>query len=114
VAGAEYRFHLPRLFTPRPEPSRIFGHDFRIAPPGPRGRPDWDLILKAFVDYAHTSSNNAQPGERSSDLLGAGVGVELQLKRYVTVRVDWGAAMHDAQEVNAGDNRFHIAATLVY
>lgn len=42
------------------------------------------------------------------------MGLELQLKRYFNVRVDWGIALHDADEVEAGDNRFHIAATFMY
>lgn len=114
LVTAEYRFHLPRVLTPQPQPTQVFGHDFRVAPPSPRGRPDWDLILKAFIDYAHTSNNNPQLGENDNDLLGVGVGTELQIKRYLSIRVDWGVALQDAQEVREGDNRFHIAATLMY
>jgi hemolysin activation/secretion protein len=114
LATAEYRFHLPRALAPQPEPTVLFGQDFRVRPPSPRGRPDWDLIAKLFIDYGHTSNNNSQVGEESNALLAVGTGIELQLKRYLTVRVEWAAALEDAEQVEAGENRFHIAATLVY
>lgn len=114
LATAEYRFHLPRVLAPQPEPTVLFGQDFRVRPASPRGRPDWDLIAKLFIDYGHTSNNNSQVGEESNALLSVGTGLEVQLKRYLTVRVEWAAALEDAEQVQAGENRFHIAATLVY
>ncbi len=114
IVSGEYRFHLPRVLSPRPEPTQLFGHDFRARPPAPRGRPDWDLILKAFVDYAHVSTNRDTPGEMTNDLVGTGAGVELWFKRNFNVRVEWGIALSAADEVDAGDNRFHIAATFAY
>lgn len=115
ILSAEYRFHLPRALAPNPEPGELFGQPFRWRPPSPRGRPDWDLILKAFVDYGTTSNNNPTAlGESSEDLVGLGVGAELQIKRYLTLRVEWAAALKDAEEQDAGENRVHIAATLMY
>lgn len=114
IVSGEYRFHIPRIFEPRPETDELFGQPFRWAPASARGRPEWDLIAKAFVDYARTTINEAGLGEADYHLLGTGVGLELQLKRYFNVRVDWGIALHDADEVEAGDNRFHIAATFMY
>lgn len=114
LVSAEYRFHLPRLFAIEQEPRQIFGQPFRVAPGSVRGRPDWDLILKAFVDYGQTSNNAFRTGDDNHDLIGTGVGAEVQIKRNLTVRVDWGIALKDADEVRAGDNRFHIVATMVY
>lgn len=114
VVSAEYRFHLPRVLAPQPEPGSLLGGDFRWRPPSPRGRPDWDLILKAFVDYGHTSNNGEVIGETNQDLLGAGAGAELQLKQNLTLRVEWAAALKDAEEQDAGESRVHIAATLMY
>lgn len=114
ILSAEYRFHLPRALAPNPEPGRLLGRPFRFAPPSPRGRPDWNLLLKAFVDYAHLGNNSPTLGEGDEDLLGAGVGAELQLMQYLTLRVEWAAALNDVEEQDAGENRVHLSATISY
>lgn len=111
----EYRYHLPRQLAPGPE-GTLFNHPFHWAPPHANGRPDWDLIFRAFVDYGHVSSNEPRVvTESDDDLLGAGVGIELQLKRNLNLRVDWAAAINDVEGGSeAGDNRFHFVGTLLY
>jgi hypothetical protein len=114
IASAEYRYHVPRAFAPRAEPGELFGQPFRWRPPSPRGRPDWDFIIKAFIDYGRADPNSPIPGEFTENLLGAGIGADLVIKRNLTVRVDWGVALRDASDVTAGSNRFHVAATVLY
>ena len=94
------------------------GAGFRWAPQQPYGVTDWDLILKGFVDVGATSTNDPLLGEFDNTLVGAGVGVELQFKRHVNLRLDWGVAMADADAAgggnDAGDNRFHFVLTFLY
>lgn len=118
VATAEYRFHLPRVLAPR-EPSNIYGHPFKVAPDRELGRPDWDLILRGFIDmgYAHIN-DRISSFEKSETLVGVGIGAELQVKRYATLRIDWGFALKDTetgtQDVDSGDDRLHVSLTLMY
>jgi hemolysin activation/secretion protein len=115
IATAEYRFHLPRVFTPEPDPRQIFGQPFRVAPQHVYGRPDWDLILRGFADYAHTWNNNRATFESDHDLASVGVGAELLIKRNFNIRVDWGYVLETLQaKEQAGDSRFHIVATFLY
>lgn len=131
IASAEYRFHYPRIFAVS-EPGSIGENkqswaqnfmganmsNFRFAPQEPFGRADWDLIFKGFVDVGSTDIAFAQPGEDSFTLVGAGVGVEFQFKRYLTARLDWGFALTDVDQaangVDAGDNEVHFLLTGVY
>ena len=55
---AEYRYHVPRAFAIEEEPRQLFGQPFRYAPQYVYGRPDWDLILKAFVDVGFVEIND--------------------------------------------------------
>ncbi|GMV25394.1 MAG: hypothetical protein AMXMBFR58_14250 [Phycisphaerae bacterium] len=122
IGSAEYRFHLPRVLKPSTDPNSTFSW----RPPGPYGRPDWDLILRAFVDVGHTTNSNIQPAFESDEtLVGAGLGAELQIARNLNFRVDWGIALDEIDgrsedgapldsPVSAGSNRFHIAFTLLY
>gem|GEM_PF-233807 len=120
IASAEYRFHLPRVFAPNQEPGSVFGHPFKWAPQYVFGRPDWDLILKGFVDYGFTMNSKREVAfEDDHELLSAGVGVELLLKRNFSIRVDWGYVLKaiEAQGnalANEGDNRFHVVGTILY
>ena len=116
---AEYRLHVPKLFGIEPDPSNtaLFGSPFRVAPQTVYGPTDWDFVVKAFADYAHTwvvndpASRVVEPGE---DLASVGLGLELLYKRNLSVRADWGFALTDVDETQAGDHRFHIAATILY
>ena len=113
---AEYRFHVPRVFAvdENPYDTMLFGKPFRWAPQEVYGRPDWDLILKAFVDLGATRVNDPVIGESNEDLLGVGIGAELQVKRNLNVRVDYGWALEDAGSTRSGDSRLHFQGTLLY
>jgi hemolysin activation/secretion protein len=131
IGSAEYRFHWPRTWGVS-EPGTVKGrpvewarnmlgermNNFRYAPQEPFGRADWDLIFKGFLDAGVTDVSAAVPGEDSYTLVGAGVGVELQIKRYLTARLEWGFALADVDqpgaETDTGDNRVHFLITGVY
>jgi hypothetical protein len=120
----EYRFHLPRVLPIQPTPARlpVIG-DFRVAPTQVYGRPDWDLILRTFVDAGRTIQAKRVPGENNETLVSTGLGLELQVFKLrflsnLTLSFDWGHALRDARldttnEVEAGDDRFHFLATIV-
>lgn len=112
---AEYRYHLPRQFEPG-APRSLFGSPVQWRPANAQARPDWDLIFRTFVDYGSVSNNSpVLPTEDNADLLTAGVGIELQFKRNLNLRIDWAAALKDvAGEAEAGDSRVHFVGTLVY
>jgi hypothetical protein len=113
IATAEYRLHAPRLFGAS-EPGKVFGEDFKWAPQNEYSWPDWDLIAKAFVDYGRTSVNDPVPGEENQDLLGAGVGLELQLKRNFNIRIDWAWALKEIPGTTEGSSQIHIVGTILY
>ena len=119
IAGtAEYRFHLPRVFPIQQDPTKtpfLWDKSFRFSPQQPYGKPDWDLIFRAFVDVAEVVNSSRQSFEKDATLVGSGVGVEFQYKQNFNLRVDWGAALTDIpDEVKAGSNRFHITTTILY
>jgi hemolysin activation/secretion protein len=118
---AEYRLHIPKLFALEPDPCNtpLFGQPFRWAPQTVYGPTDWDLMFKTFVDYAHTrieSDPANTAAENDKDLLGVGVGLEFLYKRNLSIRADWGFALigTDTFRTDAGDSRFHVAATVLY
>ena len=116
---AEYRLHVPKLFAIESDPSKtsLFGSPFRFAPQTVYGQTDWDFIVKAFADYAHTWIVSDPAGgvvEANEDLASVGLGLELLYKRNLSVRADWGYALTSVDETQAGDHRFHIAATILY
>jgi hemolysin activation/secretion protein len=115
----EYRLHIPKLFALEPDPGStpLFGQPFRWAPQTVYGPTDWDAVFKMFIDMAHTweeedPSNSAV--EADEDIMSVGLGLEFLYKRNLSVRMDWGFALTDLDATEMGDNRFHIAATLLY
>lgn len=111
----EYRWHIPRSFGLQAEPGTLFNQPFRWAPQQVYGRPDWDLILKGFVDIGQTYISDAFSFEDDQTLLGVGVGLEVQLKRNVNLRLDWGFALEDIDGlVDEGDDRLHFVATILF
>jgi hemolysin activation/secretion protein len=69
------------------------------------------------VDAAQVCSEDKPSFERNYTLVGTGLGVELQYKQHLNIRVDWGVALNsvpDPEGVTAGSNRFHISLTLLY
>jgi outer membrane protein assembly factor BamA len=118
IGTAEYRFHVPRVFAIQPEPEKtpfLWDKRFRWSPAQVYGKPDWDLIARAFVDVAQVNSNDKPSFEQNYTLVGTGLGLELQYKQNFNLRVDWGVALNSvADQVSAGSNRFHISATFLY
>lgn len=115
----EYRLHIPKLLALEPDPGStpLFGQPFRWSPQTVYGPTDWDAVFKLFMDMAHTwieedPANSA--AEADEDLMSVGVGLEFLYKRNLSVRMDWGFALTDLDQTEMGDNRFHIAATLLY
>lgn len=109
IASAEYRFHLPRFMAPG-APGTLIGRPFRYRPEDRNGSPDWDLVLKAFLDVGRATGD----GLESATLVGAGVGAELSVLRNLSFRLDWGVALKSARDVNSGDNRLHFVGTILY
>ncbi|MEX2217759.1 MAG: ShlB/FhaC/HecB family hemolysin secretion/activation protein [Phycisphaerales bacterium] len=116
VVSAEYRFHLPRTFAIQEDPTQtpLFGQPFRVSPDQRYGRPDWDLIFRGFVDAGRVTQSDRQAFEENNTLVGAGVGVEFLFKRNLNLRVDWGFALRDARDTDAGESRVHFVGTILY
>lgn len=96
----------------------MFGRPFRFRPQQVYGRPDWDLIFKTFFDIgkANNFDRLPRPLEDNHLLMGCGLGMELQVLRNFSIRVDYGVALRgiDVRAVDAGDQRLHVVATLSY
>lgn len=124
VASAEYRYHVPRAlrpsgsFTEPREPMRILGQPFRFRPQHVYGLTDWDFVLKAFFDVGKAVCHDRlpEPLEDNRLLMSVGLGGELRLLRNLSVRLDYGVALRgfDEREVDAGDQRLHVIATLSF
>ena len=117
IGSLEYRFHVPQIFQVQREPAQVpLIGDFRVARQHVYGRPDWDLVLRAFVDGARVLQSNRVSFERNETLIGAGIGAELQLWRNVIGRVDLGVALDesDTLDVKRGDTEVHISVTTLY
>lgn len=115
IGNVEYRLHIPRLFAIRPEPGTLFGQTFRWAPQQVYGRPDWDLLMRAFFDVGRVMYSERRNYENEQTLMGTGLGVELVYKRNFSVRVDWAVALEGIEnQVTSGSDRFHILATFLY
>jgi hemolysin activation/secretion protein len=117
LATAEYRFHLPRALGISPNPTKfnVFGDPFRLLPQQPYQRPDWDLILRGFVDGGQVLQSSIVTGEFNDTLVGAGVGAELQIYQNIDVRGDWALALTNLTDrVKTGNSRFTLLVTLLY
>ncbi|MBY0112483.1 MAG: hypothetical protein K2Y21_06650 [Phycisphaerales bacterium] len=119
LGTAEYRFHLPRVLTVEPDPTKtkLFGRPFRYSPQQPYGRADWDLIFRAFIDVGRTVNSRIESFESNATLIGAGVGLEFQFQQNLSLRLDYGVALRGVQAtdpVSAGDGRLHFVLTVLY
>jgi len=123
VATAEYRFHVPRILKPKAEPTKlpVFNAPFRVAPPQVYGRPDWDLIFRAFYDVGRVVNNHRASYERDYTLQGIGVGLELRIKNNFSVRCDCATALNNISDpvsnektVNSGNKEIHAICTLSF
>jgi hemolysin activation/secretion protein len=69
-----------------------------------------------FYDWARVKRNNRFPAEPNDRLRGVGVGAELALKRWLSVRFDWAVGLDDARNGAVGNNgsEGHVSVTLFY
>jgi hemolysin activation/secretion protein len=115
VGSVEYRLHIPRLLNPRAPQKKVFGKPFKVARDSVYGRPDWDLVAKAFFDFGTTLLNDEVATEDEQTLVGAGLGVEFLFRRNLSFRADFGFALEDVDtRVSAGDSEVHFAATFLF
>jgi hemolysin activation/secretion protein len=119
IGSAEYRLHVPRLLYPDANAPHlpVLG-TVKIRPEHVYGRPDWDFILKAFVDAARVKTQNSHDPqisyESNETLIGIGLGAELQLLKYLSVRVDVGWPQRGLENASIDRPEFHTALTLRY
>ena len=125
IGTFEYRFHIPRSLPVVREPMRLpLLGDFRAAPQQVYGRPDWDLILRAFVDVGRAVRNKrdklaAGTPEKNQTLIGAGIGAELQFRSNLRARIDWATALQDTtgnlkNSAEIGDSEVHVLFSILY
>lgn len=119
IGSIEYRYHLGRSTPINSETTDLFGQGFRSSRTQPYGSADWDLILKGFLDVARISPNDAPFFERAETLVGAGVGVEAQVRSNLTLRLDYGMAftplgVGTSRSVDVGDSRLHFLAQFAF
>lgn len=117
IGSAEYRFHLPRALSPGAPRKDVTDDQFRWRPTESGQAPDWDLLARGFLDVARTiQSDRNTDFEFNETLVGTGLGLELIVRRNLSIRADWGIALKDMDsgEVTSGSNRFHLSATFVY
>jgi len=107
LGTAEYRFHIPRSLPIRRRPVDLpWVGDFRVSPQQVYGRPDWDLVFRAFVDAGKSIRNNRQLAtgtEVDQTLVGAGVGLEFIFRGNFRARVDWAHGIYQSTTCDAGD-----------
>jgi len=126
IGSLEYRFHIPRIL-PIAKPLVVPGGlgDFRYTRPQVFANPDWDLIFRLFFDVADVNRNkklearNGTPLEFDETMRSAGAGLELQLRRNVNIRFDYGIALEgvregSTQEVRKYHQEYWLSATFLY
>jgi hemolysin activation/secretion protein len=120
MGTAEYRLHIPRLLRPRPGPARqvpLLG-EFRGRPQYVFGRPDWDLILRVFTEAGRAVKTSRIPGEYNNNLWGAGVGLELLLKRNISLRFDAAQALTpvrgSSETIHDNSREYRWLITILY
>ena len=85
-------------------------------------RPDWDLILKAFIDGGLTyiedpdDPNAAVFSEEDEDLFGVGIGAELQFMRYLRAGVDLAWPRSKLEDGRTGGDKpeVHVVVTVMF
>jgi len=115
TANLEYDCHIPRLLSPKAKPVKAPGiGDFRVFPPQKSVPPDWDFIIRPFLDYGQTWNSDIESTERNETLVGTGIGAELEIRRNLSVRLDWGVALSPTQDTKAGSSVVNFVLTLSY
>ncbi len=119
IGTVEYRFHLGKATPVTNETTNLFGTTFRNARTRPYGSADWDLIFSGFVDIGRVTVQDALFFENDETLVGVGVGIEAQLKRNLTLRLNYGMALTRigsglTTATDVGDSRLHFSATVAF
>ena len=125
VANLEYRLHLPRVLKPA-DTDRLNSLNppatpkFTLRPQTILGRPDLDVILRAFYDYGYVKNNDIFTAtEVDRTLMSVGVGAEAQVSRYLNLRVDVGFPLISETEktsrpVSVGSPRVSFVGVISY
>ncbi len=75
------------------------------------GKRTWDLIGRVFADAGYIDVADA-PSPNSASLASVGAGLELLVESErlsLSARVDWGTALLDAGEIDAGESETHVS-----
>ncbi len=123
-ATLEYALHLPRLLKPYATPDNPKGEipaGFKWRAPGVYALPDWDFIVRGFLDVGQVYSNQAKTNEVPSfTLASAGGGIELKASTHLSVRLDVGVVLKGINnpaaniQVGAGHTQATLIATFTY
>jgi len=123
IGSAEYRLHLARLLDPGGEPIElpVIG-PFHAFPRTVFARPDWDLILKAFVDGGLTYQEDGDDpsavvaNEEDESLFAVGLGAELQFMRYLRAGVDvaWPRSQLEDGSRGGDSPELHVVVTVMF
>ena len=122
ITSAEYRFHLPRALSVKRVPMQLpFVGPFRATPQQVYGRPDWDLVIRTFVDLGYTDrEGDREVAEFDQLLVSAGVGLEADFMGKARVRVDWARGIKETHSNSVGSNpidkggEFHFLFSIMY
>lgn len=122
VGSLEYRFHLPRALPIQREPMQLpLIGDFRATPQQVYGRPDWDFVIRTFLDMGYTDRNGGEDVlEFDQFLMSAGLGLEATYKGNLRVRADWARGIAEDQSNSAGEDeidksgKFHFLFSVMY
>src|ERR1700694_2689680 len=91
-------------------PRTLFQPPFKWRPVKSQQNPDWDLLCRAFFDYAHrqvppaplfTGQITSGPlalVDRTLNLKGAGAGVELVVRQNFSLRCDVATALTELRD----------------
>ena len=101
--------------SPNPTKIKVFGDPFRVLPEQPYQRPDWDCILRGFIDLGQVLQSSKIAGEYNDALVGVGAGIEFQIRQNIDIRGDYGVALAGLTNgVKSGSSRFTLVVTLLY
>ncbi|MDA1139549.1 MAG: hypothetical protein O3B01_13300 [Planctomycetota bacterium] len=70
--------------------------------------------VKAFLDYGMAFLEDFTGNSRSSDIAGAGVGLNYRISNYIEANVEAGAALMDAQQTESGDVFVHFNISIKF
>ena len=114
----EYRLHVPRLLPIDLTPVSLpWIGDFKLRPNQPNGIPDWDLIIRVFVDAGMTSFNDSDGlSTFDEDLVGVGGGLELRILNHLVLTADYGVALQSTEngEASSGSGEFYLLGTVIF